>query len=124
MILVDTSVWIQHLRAGSATLTHLLEDGQVLGHPAVVGELALGRLRRRDEVLWLLDRLPQATRATETEVRALIERHELRECGIGYVDAQLLAAGRLTCVPLWTSDRHLAEAASRLGGAFDPGNAA
>ncbi len=120
MILVDTSVWIEHLRVGSVTLARLLERGAVLGHPWVVGELALGELRRRSEVLELLSRLPQATPATESEVLTLIERQNLWGSGIGYVDAQLLSATRLTTATLWTSDRRLAAVASRLGNAFDP----
>lgn len=120
MILVDTSVWIEHLRAGNGTLERLLERGAVLGHPWVVGELALGRLHRRGEILGLLTGLPQATSATESEVLALIERQELWGIGIGYVDAQLLAASRLTPATLWTNDRRLAAAASLLGNAFEP----
>lgn len=119
MILVDTSVWIDHLRAGNTTLIRLLERGEVLAHPWVVGELALGNLRRRDEILGLLNGLPRATPAGELEVLALIERQRLWGTGIGYVDAQLLASTRLTSATLWTSDRRLAAAASRLGDALD-----
>lgn len=120
MILVDTSVWIDHLRDGSTPLAGLLARGEVLGHPWVLGELALGRLQSRGDILGLLSRLPQAARATEAEVLALIERQELWGIGIGYVDAQLLAASRLTPATLWTNDRRLAAAASRIGTAVDP----
>ena len=121
MILVDTSVWVDHLRAGDATLARLLDRSLVLAHPWVIGELALGRLRRRDEVMALLHRLPQPTVATAAEVLALINAHELHGIGIGYVDAQLLAATRLTAgARLWTHDRRLAVPAARLGSAFDP----
>lgn len=96
MILVDTSVWINHLRIGQPTLVRLLEAGLVLGHPWVVGELALGRLAQRHEIIELLEGLPQATVATDAEVMTLVNRHELYGVGIGYVDAQLLAATRLT----------------------------
>ncbi len=121
MILVDTSVWIDHLRAGSATLARLLERGAVLGHPWVVGELALGQLGQRGEVLGLLGSLPQATVATPAEILTLIERHELHGVGIGYVDAQLVAATKLTPgAALWTTDRRLVAVASRVGHAFDP----
>lgn len=123
MILVDTSVWIDHLHAGNEALARVLEAGAVLGHPWVIGELALGRLSRRAEVLRLLGGLPQATAATETEVLGLIEREALSGSGIGYVDAQLLAAGRLTSARLWTGDRRLATVAARLGIAFDPHSA-
>lgn len=120
MILVDTSVWVDHLRAGNATLTNLLQRDAILAHPWVVGELALGNLRQRDEVIALLMGLPQATVATTTEILALIEQEQLYGTGIGYVDAQLLAATRLTGdTALWTADRRLVAAAARLGCAFD-----
>ena len=121
MILVDTSVWVDHLRRGGPELVALLDRGSVLVHPWVVGELALGDLRDRDEVLSLLGGLPQATMATDDEVLALIEQESLHGTGIGYVDAQLLAAARLTPgAALWTRDRSLAQAATRLGSGFDP----
>ncbi len=122
MILVDTSIWIDHLSAGHATLAQLLERGLVLAHPWVVGELALGHLCQRRDVLGLLTSLPQAVVATMDEVLTLIERHQLYGLGIGYVDAQLLAATLLTTdAALWTRDRRLAAAASRLGCVVDPG---
>jgi len=116
VILVDTSVWIDHRRIGQPTLVRLLEDRLVLGHPWVVGELALGRLAQRHEVIGLLEGLPQATVATNEEVMTLINRHELYGAGIGYVDAQLLAATQLTAdAALWTADRRLDDAAIRVG---------
>ena len=122
MILVDTSIWIDHLRIGQPTLVQLLDDGLVLGHPWVVGELALCRLAQRQEVIGLLDRLPQAAVATHEEVMTLINRHQLYGLGIGYVDAQLLAATQLTAdAALWTADRRLVAAALRVGCAIDPG---
>ena len=122
MILVDTSIWIDHLKSGSPPLAGLLERRGALAHPWVTGELALGHLRRRQEVIGLIDRLPQATLATASEVMTLIERHELYGTGIGYVDAQLLAATKLTdAATLWTRDRHLRAATTRLGCAFEPG---
>lgn len=121
MILVDTSVWIDHLRIGQPRLVRLLEGGLVLGHPWVVGELALGRLAQRHEIIELLEGLPQATVATNEEVMTLINRHELYGVGIGYVDAQLLAATQLTAdAALWTGDRRLDAAAIRVGCAIDP----
>lgn len=116
MILVDSSVWVDHLRAGDRTLVNLLERSGVLGHPWVTGELALGWLSQRIEVLQLLHSLPQAEVATATEVATLIEGHQLCGLGIGYVDAQLLAATRLTPdARLWTRDNRLATVAARLG---------
>jgi len=121
MILVDTSVWVDHLRAGHRTLAHLLERGSVLGHPWVVGELALGHLAQRQEILGLLNSLPQAAVTTPAETLAFIELHELHGLGIGYVDAQLLAATQLTSdAGLWTNDKRLAAAATRLGLVVDP----
>jgi predicted nucleic acid-binding protein len=121
VILVDTSVWVDHLRGTNPGLVQVLERGAVLAHPWVIGELALGRLRHREEILGLLGRLPQAVTATPAEVLVLIERESLYGIGIGFVDAQLLAATRLTPeAELWTRDRHLREAASRFGCAFGP----
>ncbi len=90
MILVDTSIWIDHLRTGDPRLVGLLQDGHVLAHPWVTGELALGHLSRRDEILGLLHNLPQATVATDVEVLSLIDTQHLFGLGIGYVDAHLL----------------------------------
>ncbi len=119
MILVDTTVWIDHFRDGDPLLVRLLERGKVLAHPWVTGELSLGRLRSRAETLRLLGHLPQATLATAVEQLAFIERHELFGLGIGYVDAQLIAATRVTHdARLWTRDRRLRAAAERLRVAY------
>lgn len=109
MILVDTSIWIDHLRTGDPELSELLRDGQVLAHPWVTGELAVGHLSRRSEILGLLHNLPQATVATDDEVLTLIDKRHLFGLGIGYVDAHLLAATTLTTAArLWTRDKRLA----------------
>lgn len=119
MILVDTSVWIDHLRAGEPQLATLLQDGHVLAHPWVIGELALGQLSRRSEILALLNNLPRAQTATDTEVLDLVENRHLYGLGIGYVDAHLLAATLLTTgAGLWTRDKRLASAATQLGLAY------
>lgn len=116
MILVDTSIWIDHLRTGDPKLVRLLQDGHVLAHPWVTGELALGHLSRRDEVLGLLQNLPQATVATDVEVLTLIDSQRLFGLGIGYVDAHLLAATILsTGARLWTRDERLAAVAAQRG---------
>jgi predicted nucleic acid-binding protein len=116
VILVDTSVWVHHLRAKDNTLVALLDAGQVLGHPFVTGELALGNLRRRDLVIGSLQDLPQANNATDEEVLQFIYRHALPGTGIGYVDAHLLASTRLTAgAALWTRDKRLQAAAKKLG---------
>jgi len=116
MILIDTSVWADHLRAGDATLSGLLDGGEVLGHPFVTGELALGRLRRRELILTALQELPQATVASNEEVLHFIDRQALFGLGIGFVDAHLLASVRLTAhAQLWTRDRRLQTVAAQLG---------
>lgn len=116
MILVDTSVWVQHLRRGDAALVRALNAGEVLGHPLILGELAMGNLRARPTVLGALAGLPQAIVARDSEVLALVEHERLFGLRIGYVDASLLAAARLTPdARLWTLDARLAAAAARLG---------
>ena len=115
MILVDTSVWVDHLRAGNYRLRRLLDSGQVLGHPFVTGELALGNLRQRDLVLGALRELPRAAVASDEEVLHFIDRQALFGSGIGYIDAHLLAAVRLMPgARLWTRDRRLQVVAARL----------
>ncbi len=116
MILVDTSVWIDHLRGGDPELASLLQNGDVLAHPWVTGELALGHLSQRSEILALLHNLPQAKAATDVEVLTLIDNHQLSGLGIGYVDAHLLAATILTTgARLWTRDKRLAVVAAQHG---------
>ena len=116
MILVDTSVWIDHLRAGDAELSALLNGSKVLMHPFVLGELACGNLRNRTEVLALLKNLPRAVVATDEEVLFFIERHALMGRGIGYVDVHLLAAVTLDGVTkIWTRDKRLRTGADALG---------
>jgi predicted nucleic acid-binding protein len=116
VILVDSSVWIEHLRATNAILTELLGDGEVLVHPFVLGELALGNFRQRDAFLSDLRDLPQAVVAEDEEVLRLVDRQVLFGRGIGYVDAHLLAAARLTNgSKLWTRDRRLQAVATQLG---------
>jgi predicted nucleic acid-binding protein len=114
LILVDTSVWVDHFRRRNDRLEALLLEGQVLGHPAILGEVALGHLRRRAEILGLLAELPQARPATDEESLAFIERHALHGSGVGWVDVHLLAAADLSRTSLWTLDRRLAVVASRL----------
>ena len=122
MILVDTSVWVDHLRSGEPALATALEGGRVLMHPFVLGELACGNLENRDEVLRLLGALPSAPTATDSEVLGLIERRALMGRGIGYIDAHLLASTALAAdASIWTRDRRLATVAAELDLAFDEG---
>jgi predicted nucleic acid-binding protein len=119
MILVDTSVWVDHLRAGDAALLELLNRSQVQMHPFVLGELAFGNLRSRGEVLRLLKALPQSIVASDQEVLFFIERNALMGRGIGYVDAHLLAAVVLGgSTQLWTRDKHLQSVAEALNLAY------
>jgi predicted nucleic acid-binding protein len=116
VILVDTSVWVDHLRAGDSSLATLLDASRVLAHPFVTGELALGNLRQRALVLGALSDLPQAKVATHGEVLHFIDEHSLFGLGIGYIDAHLLTAVRLTAdATLWTRDKRLHLLARRIG---------
>jgi predicted nucleic acid-binding protein len=114
MVLVDTSVWVAHLRQGDIGLEALLNAGRVICHPFIIGELACGNLKNRSEILVLLQALPQATKAEHAEVLQFIENYGLMGKGLGYIDMHLLAAALLTRVPLWTLDQKLKEAAVRL----------
>jgi len=115
VILVDTSVWIDHLRVADRQLAGLLMDDVVLCHPFVVGELACGALKRRSEILGLLRNLPPAPVVEQDEVLAFVEAHALMGSGLGWVDVHLLASAVLAGDRFWTRDRRLAQAARRLG---------
>ena len=118
MVLVDTSVWVEHLRAGEAQLAELLLSEGVLCHPFVIGELACGNLANRAEVLRLLDTLPKAMAAADDEARDFIESARLMGRGIGWVDVHLLASAQLSRTRLWSMDRRLKGVATELGLAF------
>jgi hypothetical protein len=115
VILVDTSVWVDHLRDGDARLSALLEAKQVLAHDFVVGELAMGQLTDRKVVMRSFERLKYAEIATHREVLSFVEQHSLYGAGIGYIDAHLLASAMLTpgC-KLWTRDKRLQASAVKL----------
>lgn len=115
MVLVDTSIWVSHLREGDDHLAGLLDKGLVCCHPFVIGELACGNLKNRTEILSLLQALPSAETADHEEILAFIENNDLMEKGLGYVDVHLLGSALLSDVALWTADSRLVKAASGLG---------
>ena len=119
-MLVDTSVWVNHLRSGLPSLAAALESNTVMIHPWIIGELACGNLRDRIHVLDLLQSLPAGVVATDGEVLLLIEQQLLMGRGIGYVDAHLLASARLSRCRLWTDDRRLHNVALELGVGMEP----
>ena len=114
-MLVDTSVWIDHLRRGNRSLTAALVEAEVWCHPFVQGELACGELRNREEILSLLGALPKAPVITHEEALHLVEERGLMGVGLGWVDIHLLGSALLAGIPLWTLDRRLGGAAKRLG---------
>jgi predicted nucleic acid-binding protein len=115
MIIVDTSIWIDHLHRGDDAMRGLLESEAVLMHPFVLGEIALGSLNERRQVLGALKAMPMAPLGTSEEVFELVERHELHGSGIGLVDAHLLASALLDGRNrLWTRDKRLGRVAERL----------
>jgi predicted nucleic acid-binding protein len=121
MILTDTSVWVDHLRAGDPILASFLDEGRILAHPWVTAEIALGSLRDRSAVLSLLDGLPQAPSASIDELRHLIEQRALFSRGVGLVDVGLLAACFLhSDCRLWTRDKRLAAVAAELEISYTP----
>jgi hypothetical protein len=115
VVLVDTSVWVDHLRRGDELLQDLLDKDRVLAHPFVVGELGLGSIPQRAETLLQLFRLPEANVARHDDVMELVDHEHLYGVGLSYVDAHLLAATRLTPgATLWTRDKRLSAAAEKL----------
>jgi predicted nucleic acid-binding protein len=116
VILADTSVWIDHFRAGNEDLEKALNQGQILTHPFVIAELALGSLSERARTLAMLDFLPQVRVAQMSELRLMIEARRLYNLGIGLTDAHLIAAVFLNSpMQLWTKDKRLRRVAEALG---------
>jgi hypothetical protein len=112
--LVDTSVWVNHLRRGDGDLRALLEEGEALCHPFIIGELACGSMANRIEVLDLLKALPKATIAEHDEVMHFLHEKRLYGRGLGWIDLHLLASSSLSKAKLWTTDRRLKRAAEEL----------
>ena len=115
MVLVDTSVWVSHLRHGNEDLHKLLHDGGVVCHPFIVGELACGNLKNRNEILTYLQSLPMTILAEDQEVLRFIEDHRLMGKGLGYIDVHLIASAVLTNVLLWTLDKTLDKFTEKIG---------
>lgn len=122
LILVDTSVWVDHFRTDSPTLRHLLDQDLVICHPLVIGELACGTMKRRSEVLGSLAALPTAPTIEYDELLSFIDTHKLFGQGLGWIDVHLLASTVLESVTLWTLDQSLRQAARKLRCNFEPSN--
>ena len=118
MVLVDTSIWVTHFREGDRHLEALLLDAAVMCHPFIVGELACGNLRNRNEILSLLQALPIAPIIEFDEFLYFVDRNQLMGRGIGFVDVHLLASSQLAGIPLWTSDKKLMSVAIKLDLAY------
>ncbi|MBW1930779.1 MAG: type II toxin-antitoxin system VapC family toxin [Deltaproteobacteria bacterium] len=118
MVIVDTSIWITHLRQGNRHLKALLLDGEVMCHPFIIGELACGNIKNRNEILSLLQALPMAPIIEFDEFLYFVDRNKLMGIGIGFVDVHLLASAQLANVPLWTTDKRLRSVALDLNLAY------
>ena len=118
MVIVDTSVWIIHLREGSRHLQELLLDGEVVCHPFIIGELACGGIKNRNEILSLLRSLPMSSVVTLNELLYFIERNKLMGMGVGFVDTHLLASSQISGIPLWTFNNRLRSCAGKLNIAY------
>ena len=118
MVITDTSIWVTHLRQGSRQLEKLLIDAEVMCHPFIIGELACGNLKNRNEIISLLQALPMAPTIEFDEFIFFVERNRLMGIGLGFVDVHLLASAQLTGIPLWTADKRLKSAAIKLDLAY------
>jgi len=118
MVLVDTSVWVEHFRKGEPELRDLLSKGEVVCHPLVIGELACGHLKSREQILSLLRALPSAALVESEEILFFVEERKLVGLGLGLIDVHLLASCLISRVKLWTLDKRLKTVAARLGIAY------
>ena len=119
MVLVDTSIWVTHLRQGSRRLEKLLMDAEVMCHPFIIGELACGNLKNRNEIISLLQSLPMAPKIEFDEFLFFIDRNHLMGKGVGFVDVHLLASAQMAGASLWTADKKLKSSADQLELAFN-----
>ena len=118
MVIVDTSIWIDHLRKSNLGLEKLLLDEKVASHPFIIGELACSNLKNRNEFLSLIQTLPMAPTINLDEFLYFIRQNELTGRGIGFIDVHLLASARLSEMPLWTSDKRLKSVSMELNIAY------
>ena len=119
-ILVDTSVWINHLRDGDQNLTKLLEQGLVACHPFIIGEIACGGIKNRNEIINLLNDLPSTEIVDHSNIMEFIENRKIMNKGIGYIDVHLLGSALVSDTPLWTFDKSLMKIAIQLSIGYDP----
>lgn len=119
MVLIDTSIWIDHLRSGGGELERLMRTNRIFTHEFIIGELACGSLKNRTTLLNYLGNLPRCVRASHEEVLHLIDRYKLCSRGIGYIDVALLASSMISNIPLLTKDKKLALIAGELGQMFN-----
>ena len=113
MVLVDTSVWIDHFRNENDRLVKLLNNGEVFSHPFIIGEIACGKIKNRLEIITSLQSLPQSLIVDHEEVMLFIEKKKIMGQGLGYIDITLLVSSILTGIPLWTLDKRLNEIARK-----------
>ena len=118
-ILVDTSVWINHLREGDKNLTQLLEQGLVACHPFIVGEIACGSIKNRNEIINLLNDLPSTEIIDHSDIMGFIENRKIMNKGIGYIDVHLLGSALVSDTPLWTFDKALRKIAIQFSIGYD-----
>ena len=114
MVLVDTSVWISHFRDGNSRLQKQLEEGRVVSHPFIIGELACGNITNRTEIISLMQSLPTLDVVEQDELLLFIEHHKIMGKGLGFVDVHLIAATMLAGIPIWTLDKKLRGVSSKL----------
>jgi predicted nucleic acid-binding protein len=119
LILVDTSVWIKHLREGDQNLIRLLEQGLVACHPFIIGEIACGGIKNRYEIISLLNDLPSTDILDHYDIMEFIENRKIMNKGIGYIDVHLLGSALVSETPLWTLDKVLREIANQLSIEYD-----
>jgi len=113
MVLVDTSIWIDHFRNSNDQLVELLNDGEVFCHPFIIGELACGNIKNRKKIIAALQALPQSSIIEHNEIMIFIEKNKIIGKGLGYIDVAILASSLVTGIPLWTLDRKLNDMATK-----------